>query len=91
MKLSKNKYQLLSTVLPLAVAALAKSTLDKRYEASTGKPAPKNPETDEATFGQVLLYATITAAVGVSVKLLMRKFLANQWKRMDGELPKHLS
>lgn len=90
MNLSKNKFTILSAVLSLGVAALAKAAVDNRYEAVTGDPAPKNPETDEATFGEVVLYTAITAAVGITAKLLVRKFFTNQWKKMDGEVPKHL-
>ncbi len=91
MKLTKNKFQIVSAILSLGVAALAKAAVDNRYEAATGDPAPKNPETDEASFAKIVLYAAITAAVGISAKLLMRKFITKQWKKMDGELPEHIS
>ncbi|PZX59751.1 uncharacterized protein DUF4235 [Algoriphagus ratkowskyi] len=91
MNLSKTKFQIISAVLSLSVAALAKAAVDNRYEAVTGDPAPINPESDDATFAKVLLYTSITAAVGISVKLLVRKFLTKQWKKMDGELPEHIS
>lgn len=90
MKLSENKFTILSAVLSLGVAALAKAAIDNRYEAVTGDPAPKNPETDQASFGKVVLYTAITAAVGISAKLLVRKFFTKKWKEMDGEVPKHL-
>lgn len=91
MELSKNKFTILSAVLSLGVAALAKAAIDNRYEAVTGDPAPKNPETDEASFGKVVLYSAITAAISISVKLLVRKFFTKQWKNMDGDVPGHLS
>ncbi len=90
MKLSKTKFQILSALLSLGVAALAKAAVDNRYEAISGKPAPKNPETDEATLVNVILYTAITAAVGVTAKLIVRKYFTKQWKELDGEVPKHL-
>lgn len=90
MDLSKNKFTILSALLSLGVAALAKAAVDNRYEAFTGDPAPKNPETNQASFGEVVLYTAITAAVGITAKLLVRKFFTKQWKKMDGEVPKHL-
>lgn len=91
MNLSKNKFTILSAVLSLGVAALAKAAVDNRYEAITGKPAPKNPETHEASFGNVVLYTAITAAVGITAKLIVRKYFTKQWKELDGEVPKHLN
>ncbi|EAZ82832.1 DUF4235 domain-containing protein [Algoriphagus machipongonensis] len=90
MNLSKNKFTLLSTLLTVGVAALAKTAVDNRYEKITGKSAPKNPETDDASLGDVILYTAITAAVGMTVKLLVRKFFTKKWKKLDGEVPKHL-
>lgn len=90
MDLSKNKFTVLSALLSVGVAALAKAAIDNRYEALTGSPAPKNPETDEASMGEVVLYTAITAAVGVSIKLLVRKFFTKKWKDLDGDVPKHL-
>lgn len=90
MDLSKNKFTVLSALLSVGVATLAKAAIDNRYEAFTGSPAPKNPETDEASMGEVVLYTAITAAVGVSIKLLMRKFFTKKWKDLDGDVPKHL-
>lgn len=90
MDLSKNKFTVLSALLSVGVAALAKAAIDNRYEAVTGSPAPKNPETDEASMGEVVLYTAITAAVGVSIKLLVRKFFTKKWKDLDGDVPKHL-
>lgn len=91
MKLSENKFNVLSGVLSLGIATLAKGFVDNRYESLTGENAPKNPESDEASFAKVVMYAALTAAIGISVKILVRKLLANQWKKMDGELPDHLS
>ncbi|MBN7816979.1 DUF4235 domain-containing protein [Algoriphagus pacificus] len=90
MKLSKNKFNILSAVLSIGMAALAKSAVDNRYTALTGDPAPKNPESDKASFAEVVVYAAVTAAVGVSAKLLVRKLFTKQWKKMDGEVPRHL-
>lgn len=91
MKLSKNNFEIVSTALSLGIATLAKTAVDNRYEAATGKFAPKNPDSDEASFAKVVMYAALTAAVGISVKILVRKLLTNQWKKMDGELPDHIS
>jgi hypothetical protein len=91
MKLSKNNFELVSTALSLGIAALAKIAVDNRYEAATGKSAPKNLDSDEASIAKVIMYAALTATVGISVKFLVRKLLTNQWKKMDGELPDHIS
>lgn len=91
MNLSQNKYNIITGVLSLGVAALAKAFVDNRYEAATGKNAPKNPDSDEDSFAKVVMYAAVTAAVGISVKLLMRKIMTKQWKKMGGKLPDHLS
>ena len=78
-------------MLSLGVAKLARSLVDNSYEAATGENAPKNPDSDEASFAKVVIYAALTAAVGIAVKILVRKLFTNQWKRMDGELPDHIS
>jgi hypothetical protein len=90
MNLSKTKFQILSALLSLGVAALAKAAVDNRYEAITGKEAPKNPESAEATLGNVILYTAFTAAVGVTAKIIVRKYFTKQWKKVDGNVPKHL-
>ncbi|SFT49016.1 Protein of unknown function [Algoriphagus locisalis] len=90
MNLSKNKFTILSALLSLGVAALAKAAVDNRYEAYTGESAPKNPESDEASIGKVILYTTLTAAIGITVKLVVRKYFTKQWKELDGDVPKHL-
>ncbi|UZD23559.1 DUF4235 domain-containing protein [Algoriphagus halophytocola] len=90
MNLSENKFTILSAALSIGVAALAKAAIANRYQAITGEPAPKNPESKEASFGKVVLYTAITAAVGVSAKILVRKFFTKEWKKMDGDLPRHL-
>tara|TARA_R110002124_G_scaffold229301_1_gene394518 strand:+ start:559 stop:690 length:132 start_codon:yes stop_codon:yes gene_type:complete len=41
MDLSKNKFQILSAILFLGVAALAKAPVDKRYQPITRALAPK--------------------------------------------------
>ncbi|MEB2778441.1 DUF4235 domain-containing protein [Algoriphagus sp. D3-2-R+10] len=90
MNLSKNKFTILSAVLSLGVAALAKAAVDNRYKAITGEPAPKNPESDEASFGKVVLYTAITAVIGITIKIFVRKLFTKQWKKMDGQVPRHL-
>lgn len=91
MNLSKNKFTILSAALSLGVAAIAKAAFDNRYEAFTGEPAPKNPESDEASLGKIVFYTAITAAIGVTAKLIVRKFFTKKWKKMDGKVPKHLN
>ncbi len=90
MNLSKNKFKILSAVLSLGVAALAKAAIDNRYTAITGDPAPKNPESDEASFAKVVFYTAATAAIGITAQLLVRKFFTKQWKKLDGKVPRHL-
>lgn len=90
MKLTENKFQILSALLTLGAAALVKAAVDHRYEAITGKPAPKNPESHEASLGNVIAYTAITAAIGITVKTLVRKYFTKQWKKVNGEVPKHL-
>tara|TARA_R110002020_G_scaffold28672_2_gene91110 strand:+ start:687 stop:962 length:276 start_codon:yes stop_codon:yes gene_type:complete len=91
MNLSKNKFSIISALLSVGVAALAKAAVDNRYEAYTGEPAPQNPETDGASIGKVILYTTLTAAIGITAKLIVRKYFTKQWKEMDGEVPRHLN
>lgn len=91
MNLSENKFEILSVVLSLGVATLAKSAIDNRYEAITGKEAPKNPESEDASLGNVILYTALTAAIGVTAKILVRKYFTKQWKKMDGKVPNHLN
>lgn len=91
MKLSKNKFKILSAALSLGVAALAKAAVDNRYKAITGEPAPKNPETDKASFGKVVLYTALTASIAITAQLFVRKLFTKQWKKMDGKVPRHLN
>jgi len=91
MNLSKNKFEILSVVLSLGVATLAKAAVDNRYEAITGKEAPKNPDSEDASLGNVILYTALTAAIGVTAKILVRKYFTKQWKKMDGNVPNHLN
>lgn len=88
--LSKNKFDIVSTALTLGLAALTKKLIDSRYTKATGNPPPKNPEDDNVPLGTVILYTTATAVASVTAKILIRKILTDQWKRMDGELPDHL-
>lgn len=89
--LSREKYEMLATLLTMSAAALAKKTIDKGFEAATGKRAPKNPEADDVSLGEVVLYTAATAAVGVAAKIVVRKLLTQQWKKHDGELPEGIS
>ncbi|WP_169817492.1 DUF4235 domain-containing protein [Algoriphagus vanfongensis] len=90
MKLTETKFQITSALFALGAAALVKAAVDNRYEAFTGKPAPKNPESEEDSLGAVIAYTAITAVVGLSVKILVRKYFTKQWKKADGDVPKHL-
>lgn len=87
---TKENYELVSSILTLGVAALAKQVVDKSFEAGTGRRPPKNPEADDVSLGKVILYTAATAAVGVATKILIRKLLVSQWKKHDGELPEGL-
>ena len=73
MNLSKTKFHILSALLLVGIATLAKAAVDNRYEAITGKSAQKNPVSEEATLGIVILYTAFTAAIGITAKLIVRK------------------
>lgn len=88
--LTKGKYKLFSSLLTLGVAALTKKSIDKGYRATTGDAPPKNPEAENASMRNVILYAAVTAAATVTAQILVRKFLTHQWEKENGELPESL-
>jgi hypothetical protein len=89
--LSKDNYELMATVLTLGMAALAKKSVDKGFEVTTGRKPPKNPEADGVSLTDAIIYTAATAAVGVAAKIIVRKILAQQWEKHDGELPEEIS
>jgi hypothetical protein len=88
--MTKNHFSLLSSVVPIAAAAITKIGIDKSYEAITGNHPPKNPEADNVSLGNMILYTALTAAAAVTVNIIMRQVLTNQWRKRDGELPEQL-
>jgi len=87
---TKENYELVSSLLTIGAAALAKKAVDMSFEAGTGRRPPKNPEADDVSLTDVIIYTAATAAVGVATKILIRKLLISQWKKHDGELPEGL-
>jgi len=90
-KLTKGNYELVSSLLTIGMAALAKKAVDMSFKVSKGKKPPKNPDANNVTLGEVILYTAATAAVGVATKILIRKLLVSQWKKHEGELPEGLN
>lgn len=89
--LSKNKFKIVSALIAVGAAAVAKKMVDKQYEKSTGAEPPKNPEDENYNMVDVLIYTSATALLGAAVQVLARDLMTRQWKNMDGELPEELS
>jgi len=89
--LTKRRFDILSTAITLGMVALTKKVIDNRYTRATGSPPPKNPHDKNLPLSTILIYSAAAAAAGATAEILVRKFLANQWKEFDGELPDYLN
>jgi hypothetical protein len=88
--LTKRRFDILSTAITLGMVALTKKIIDKQYTKATGSLPPKDPSEENVPLATILIYSAATAAAGATAEILVRKFLAKQWKKMDGDLPDYL-
>jgi len=89
--LSKSTFNLLSSLAMFGAAVLISKSIDKVYESATGSNPPKNPEANDASMKNVILYKSLTAATKVAAQILITTLLTSQWKKHEGELPEHLN
>ncbi len=88
--LSENKFRIITAVVALGAATLAKKLVDNQFERATGDEPPKNPEDKNYKLWDVLLYTSATAVVGAVASVIAREIVTKQWTNADGELPEEL-
>ncbi|HCB05681.1 MAG TPA: DUF4235 domain-containing protein [Nocardioides sp.] len=84
---SSRVWALFSLVAGLGAAALTRKLLDQSWKAAAGKNPPENPADPDVSFGEAVLWASITGAAVALARMLAQRRAANYYKRSTGQLP----
>ena len=84
---SSKLYSAFSLVAALGAAALAKKGLNTSWRAATGKNPPENPADPDVSFGEAVLWASLTGAMVALARMLAQRRAARYYARTTGHLP----
>ncbi len=88
--LTKKNYKIAETLVAVAISYAASELLKAAWEKASDRPAPDNPNSEEADIREVIFFSASLAAVSSALKLLARNKFSKIWSGLDGELPSEL-
>jgi hypothetical protein len=77
----------LSLLAGLGAAALTRMLLDSSWKVAAGKNPPENPADPDVSFGEAVLWASITGAAVALARMLAQRRAAGYYVKSTGKLP----
>jgi len=84
---SSKVWTVFSLVAGLGAAAVTRKLLDRSWKAAAGKNPPENPADPDVSFGEAVLWASITGAAVALARMVAQRRAANYYTRSTGHLP----
>ena len=84
---SERVWTAFSLVAGLGAAALTRKLLDRSWRAASGKNPPENPADPDVSFGEAVLWASLTGAMVALARMLAQRRAAKYYARTTGHLP----
>ena len=76
-----------SLLAGLGAAALTRVLLDRSWKVAAGKNPPENPADPDVSFGEAVLWASITGAAVALARMLAQRRAAGYYVKSTGHLP----
>lgn len=86
-KAKKYSWSILSTLVALATSMVLKNTIEKSWEKTTKRKAPKTPTEKHVDWKEAIAWAVISGIIVSVAKLLTTKLTHDSWERLLGESP----
>jgi hypothetical protein len=80
-------WSMFSLAASLGGAAVARKTLDKSWQISTGKKPPENPADPDIDIWEAVTWAVVTGAAVALAKMYAQRRAANYYVKSTGQLP----
>jgi len=80
-------WTVMSLVAGLGAAAVMRKLLDRSWKAAAGKNPPENPADPDVSFGEAVLWASVTGAAVALARMLAQRRAASYYTRSTGHLP----
>lgn len=84
---SSKVWSMFSLAAALGGAAVAKKTMNKGWQAATGKNPPANPADPDVDLWEAVLWAAASGAVIQLIRMLASRRAAEYYTRSTGHLP----
>jgi hypothetical protein len=84
---SSKVWTVFSLVAGLGAAALTRKLLDRSWQVAAGKKPPENPADPDVSFGEAVLWASLTGAVVALARMIAQRRAASYYARSTGHLP----
>lgn len=84
---SSKVWTVFSLVAGLGAAALTRKLLDRSWQVAAGKKPPENPADPDVSFGEAVLWASLTGAVVALARMVAQRRAASYYARSTGHLP----
>tara|TARA_B100001245_G_C22692271_1_gene337754 strand:+ start:271 stop:564 length:294 start_codon:yes stop_codon:yes gene_type:complete len=89
--LDEAKFNIVVFAFSFLGATLIKKAVSTSYKVLTSKDLPDNPEHEDYSTREVLLFSITTGIIGALTKVYTRKLVTQGWKRIGGKTPKELN
>ena len=84
---SSKVWTVMSLATGLGAAAVMRKLLDRSWKVAAGKNPPENPADPDVSFGEAVLWASITGAAVALARMLAQRRAASYYTRSTGHLP----
>ena len=84
---SSKVWTVMSLVAGLGAAAVMRKLLDRSWKAAAGKNPPDNPADPDVSFGEAVVWASVTGAAVALARMLAQRRAASYYTRSTGHLP----
>jgi len=86
-QVKKHSWSLLSTLVAVGTSMLLKKSMEKGWEKTTKKKAPKTPTESNVDWKEAIVWAVISGLLVSVAKLATTKITHDGWKKLLGESP----
>ena len=84
---SSKVWSVFSLVAALGAAAVARKTIDKSWQVSTGKKPPENPADPDIDLWEAVAWAATTGAAVALARMYAQRRAASYYRKSTGQLP----
>lgn len=84
---SSKVWSVMSLAAGVGAAAVARKVLDKSWKAASGKNPPENPADPDVSFGEAVVWASVTGAAIAIARMVAQRRAASYYQRSTGHLP----